>query len=1062
MTLRVEKRIAFQFVLAATILVVVRVVGYVSLVEALSSARQAEHANEILRGLERVVSLLKDAETGQRGYLLTGRETYLAPYEEAVSSIDRTVARLTILLRDNPAEQLELDRLHRPIAEKLAELRETIEKRRTGGLEAALPIVLTDLGKRVMDEIRSKVDRMQGAENERLTRLSSRSVEDTWLVTVAETTGVVLTLCILTFTYWTIVREMAARRRTEADVSRLAAIVESTDDAVVGQNLDGSITSWNRGAERLYGYRASEMLGRTIDRLVSRDRRGDFADELERVGQGEHVEHPEALRIRKDGTPISVWLRVSPIRDGSGATIGASEIARDIAERKRAEALLLDRTRELEAAQTRLSATAAFASALNQAEMLETYRAALGCIVNTANIPLAVIYDAGDGPNEIPVARCAVGPDQRPIEAALFAGGGLPSETVRTGAMQILQGPFEEDKLKLRFGLGEVGLNSVIGWPIAFRDRCLGTLLTAHLAPLDEARRAFLVGALDQLAIRMVGFQVEQQRLKLLSDLQAQSKALQESKREAERASRVKSEFLASMSHELRTPMNSIMGFTGRLLRKLSDSLPERELDALQTVDRNARHLLALINSILDLSKIEAGKMEICPSRIDLVETIREAAAQVASLTDGKPVEVVLDLPAVPLPLDADPTMIRQVVTNLLSNGIKYTERGTVTISLGTVVDPQIGGVARVAVRDTGIGIRPEDHSRLFQRFTQLDGGAARRVGGTGLGLVIAERMVRMHGGRIDVESTPGIGSEFAIVLPLDPVRPETRHALAPAGAGRLAPPTCFPGPGQEAAAEAEAKGVTILCVDDDVDILKYLRLTLEDSGYGVILASNHDEAIAGARTHLPDLICLDLAMPEKDGYAVMRSLRADPALARVPIIVVSVTAEEARRLGTGAHCYLAKPVDADDIVDAVREALAPGVGDALIIEDDPDTAQLLARTLGDHGIRVRTAADGRQGLDRLSEEAPAVIVLDLMMPVMDGFAFLEQVQLDPVWSRIPVIILTARVLTSDEVLALSRVSRSVLTKGRGDTERVVDAILHAVLPHRRQQAGRCAEVLTV
>ena len=631
MAMRLETKIALQFTLAASILVAVRVVGYFSLVSALRSAQQVEHAHQILRGLERIVSLLKDAETGQRGYLLTGRPTYLAPYEDAVRSIDRQVARLTVLVRDDPSQQEELDRLNRPIADKLAELRETIVTRGEGGLEAALSIVLTDQGKRVMDEIRSQVDRMQGAENERRSRLSARSVADAWLATVVGAGGVLVTLAILAFTYWTIVREMAARRRTEADVTRFAAIVESTDDAVIGRNLDGIITSWNRGAERLYGYAASEMLGRTVERLVSAERRGDFANELKRVGQGDHVEHPEALRIRQDGTSINVWLRVSPIRDGSGATVGASEIARDIGERKRAEALLLDRTRELEEAQTRLSATAEFASALNKAGMLETYRAALGCITRTANIPLAVIYDAGEGEQELPMARCAVGPDRRPLESAWFVGEGLPAETVRSGTVQVLEGPFPEDTLKLRFGLGEVGLHSIIGWPIAFRDRCLGTLLTAHLAPLDEARRAFLVGALDQLAIRMVGFQVEQQRLKLLADLQAQSKALQESQREAERASRVKSEFLASMSHELRTPMNSIMGFTGRLLRKLGDSLPERELDALQTVDRNARHLLALINSILDLSKIEAGKMEIDRSRIDLAATIREAVSQVSS-----------------------------------------------------------------------------------------------------------------------------------------------------------------------------------------------------------------------------------------------------------------------------------------------------------------------------------------------------------------------------------------------------------------------------------------------
>jgi CheY-like chemotaxis protein/nitrogen-specific signal transduction histidine kinase len=544
------------------------------------------------------------------------------------------------------------------------------------------------------------------------------------------------------------------------------------------------------------------------------------------------------------------------------------------------------------------------------------------------------------------------------------------------------------------------------------------------------------------------------------ADLQAQSRALLDSQREAEHASRVKSEFLASMSHELRTPMNSIMGFTGRLLRKLGDSLPERELDALQTIDRNSRHLLGLINSILDLSKIEAGKMELRLARFDLVESVREVAAQAAPLIDGKSLRIELELPHAPLDLDADPNLIRQVLTNLLSNGIKYTDQGSVTIALGTVDDPRLGRAACLAVRDTGVGIRIEDRARLFQHFTQLDSGSTRRVGGTGLGLVIAERMVRMHGGRIDVESTLGVGSTFTVMIPLN-----SEDARPSSASEDQSSPDTLPGRSPTVRPTGKAlipRGLTILCVDDDPDVLKYLRLTFEDAGYGVLSASSHDEAIDGARQHGPDLICLDLAMPGKDGYDVMRSLRANPTTSAVPIVVVSVSADEARRLGSGARRYLAKPVDAADLVDAVREILAPGVSDALIVEDDPDVSRLLSETLLQHGISVRAAFDGRQGLDQLAVKPPAVILLDLMMPVMDGFTFLEQIERDPRWSQIPVIVLTARSLSSDEVAELARVCSAVVAKGRDDTECIVDTILQAVLPRRRDPARLSKEAISV
>ena len=230
-----------------------------------------------------------------------------------------------------------------------------------------------------------------------------------------------------------------------------------------------------------------------------------------------------------------------------------------------------------------------------------------------------MVYDFGDG--DAPLCRCAVGVDLLPLEAPMFAGVGLPATVIQTGQVQTLHVPFDEEHLRLRFGLGDAGLHSIVGWPILFQNRCIGALVTAHLAPLVDERRAFLTAALDQLAVRMHGFQVEQQRLKLFADLQAQSKALEKARQEAERSSRVKSEFLANMSHELRTPMNSIMGFTQRLLKKLGATLPERELDALQTVDRNAKHLLALINNILDLSKVEAGKFEVHRTHFDLARS---------------------------------------------------------------------------------------------------------------------------------------------------------------------------------------------------------------------------------------------------------------------------------------------------------------------------------------------------------------------------------------------------------------------------------------------------------
>ena len=510
---------------------------------------------------------------------------------------------------------------------------------------------------------------------------------------------------------------------------------------------------------------------------------------------------------------------------------------------------------------------------------------ALGCLARATEVPLAVIYDAcGDAG---PIVQCAVGPDHRPLNAAQFGGDGLPAMVVRTSEVQTLFGPFEAADLRIHFGLGEVGLHSVLGWPIVYLGRCLGALVTAHTAPLTEERRAFLTASIAQLAIRMNGFQVEQQRLQLVGDLQARSDdlqaksvALEDARREAERASRAKSEFLANMSHELRTPMNSIMGFTQRLITKLGDTLHERELKALLTVDRNAKHLLVLINDILDLAKIEAGKMDLNRSRVNLVAVISEAVEQAGPLTDNKPVEVHLEMPEGPLMFDGDRLRLKQVVLNLLSNAIRYTNAGTVTIIAGLGNDESLGRVVKIAVRDTGVGIRSEDLSRLFQQFTQLDGSSSRKIGGTGLGLAISAHYVRMHA-RPDrrcqqIRRGDGVYRRATALCDCALTTSRTESTIAvpqPKGASTQ-PPNARPDRSAKEPLDLErqSNGVSILCIDDEPDVLSFLQLTFEDAGYNVLMAKNHDFGIDEAKRCKPDLICLDLNMPERDGFEVLKS----------------------------------------------------------------------------------------------------------------------------------------------------------------------------------------------
>ena len=500
---------------------------------------------------------------------------------------------------------------------------------------------------------------------------------------------------------------------------------------------------------------------------------------------------------------------------------------------------------------------------------------------------------------------------------------------------------------------------------------------------------------------------------------------LENARERAEEATKAKSNFLANMSHELRTPMNSIMGFTQRLIKKLGDTLSERDLDALKTVDRNAKHLLNLINDILDLSKIEAGKITLEKGEFDLVNVTQGVVTALSPLIESKGLEINFAALEPKINMSADRTKITQIITNLLSNAIKYTDNGWIDVSLEVRESNSLAKDIYISVKDSGVGIKGNSLDSLFSKFTQLACDEEKRKGGTGLGLAITKEYVEMHGGVIEVKSVWQEGSEFTVIIPTNiEDKAETNFKK------------------QKKVEDQEELNLKILCIDDDPCAHALLKAIFEKEGYTVILAENHDEGIAAIEESKPDLICLDICMPGKSGYDVLESIDNMEGVSHIPIIVISAITPLGLRPERKEVRYLSKPIKRDTILKEVRNALAYDIETVLVVEDCDDTAALLIDYISDFNIQVSRSPSGEDALQTLKDNTFSAIVLDLMMPDMDGFSFLKEFDKYPESKKPPVYILTGRELHGEQAEFLRYSSEAIVTKGKDSTTRLIDVML--------------------
>ncbi len=514
---------------------------------------------------------------------------------------------------------------------------------------------------------------------------------------------------------------------------------------------------------------------------------------------------------------------------------------------------------------------------------------------------------------------------------------------------------------------------------------------------------------------------VEQRTAQLAESM----KTAQQAKAQAEEANTTKSKFLANMSHELRTPLNAIIGYSEILVEEMTDLEVPSLIPDVQKIHGAGQHLLGLINNILDLSKVEAGKVELFLETFAIAPLMQEITDTIHPLLIKNHNTLVVNCSIDIGTMRSDITKLRQSLFNLLSNAGKFTENGTVTLT----VERKESDWISFSVSDTGIGMTPQQQAKLFQAFTQADLSTTRKYGGTGLGLVITQQFCHLLGGEIHVESEAGQGTTFTLRLP--------ERVQQTAQPERVIEP--FSPPEQH---ETNSAASTILVIDDDPAQQDLMQRFLSREGYRVMAALGGREGVTLAKQHTPEIILLDIRMPQMDGWEVLSLLKSDPELEKIPVVIVTIEDDQALGSALGAVDYLLKPVDYDRLLTLLQPYCANSAPTSvLVVEDNTENREMMHRQLTKAGWHVLEAQNGRRALEMMQHEQPEVILLDLMMPEMNGFEFIRELRQHPQWRSLPVIVLTAKDLTLEERQWLGEQTQRIYTKGASSRQLLLDEI---------------------
>ena len=735
------------------------------------------------------------------------------------------------------------------------------------------------------------------------------------------------------------------------------------DYAIFMLDPSGRVASWNQGAERIKGYKTDEILGRHFSCFYPAEDVQNGKPERERqtaIAEGRYEE--ESWRIRKDGSRFWANVVITALTDGTGKLRGFSKVTRDITEQKRAE------------------------------DALEKSRENLRSLLEVAPDAVVTVDDQG---------RIVLVNSQT---EKLF--GYQRHELLGERVEKLIPARVRDGHSKHRAGFSAAPHHRAMGAALelyALRKDGTEFPVEISLSPIQTSEGVRVISSIRDVS----------ERKKVQRQIEQQNRELDLRNREVERATRLKSLFLASMSHELRTPLNAIVGFSDLLAEEVPGELNPKQKRFVNHIKQGSAHLLQLINDILDLSKIEAGHLELHCEYFRVKDALPEVLSTIRPLAMAKNIEVehVLEIDR---PVYADRVRFKQILYNLLSNAVKFTPQGG-RISIACAEDE---GFVSISVTDTGIGIHAEDQTVVFEEFRQVEGGKDSTQEGTGLGLAITKRLVEQQGGKISLVSQLGKGSRFSFTLPAGA---KTKTSAIDA-VSATAP---------HRAAVAEGRKPLVMVVDDEGPA-RELLVSYLDPEYRTAVAESGAETVRRAQQLQPDAITLDVLMPGGSGLETLAALRKNPETANIPIIVVSIVDQKQVGFALGAADYLIKPIRKSVLLETIRKHVPYQYDDdtaILLVDDDPKTLELLEETLRSAGYETQSVQSGKRALEVLSSKLVGAVLLDLLMPGMDGFEVIRHIRQEPTLKELPIFVMTAKNLTGDELLVLTRETQALFHK---------------------------------